>query len=151
MDTSNDVQWMQQALDLADQAENHGEVPIGAILVNNNVCIGQGWNQPISSHDPSAHAEIIALRQAGAHISNYRFPDATLYVTLEPCLMCIGALLHARIKRVVFGAQDGKIGTLSHYAPLLNTAILNHQIIWQGGCLADACALKLRDFFKLRR
>ncbi len=105
---NNDVEWMQHAFELAKKAKEHDEVPVGAVIVYEDRIIGEGWNQPISSHDPTAHAEIIALRDAGNNVGNYRLPDATMYVTLEPCAMCAGAIVHARLTKLVFAAADPK-------------------------------------------
>ncbi len=145
-----DISYMQQALALAQHAEEQGEVPVGAILVLDDEIIGQGWNQPISTNDPTAHAEIIALRQGAAKLNNYRLLNTTLYVTLEPCVMCIGAMLHARIKRLVFGTLDPKTGAVESVFNLLDTK-LNHQIVYHGGVLADKCSEVLSAFFKQRR
>ena len=134
----DDTYWLYYAIQLAQKAETAGEVPVGAVLVKDNHMLGEGWNQPISSHDPTAHAEIVALRQAAKHIGNYRLTGTTLYVTLEPCSMCMGALLHARVDRLVFGASDPKDR-------------VNHIIHSEGGVLEPECAIILRDFFKLRR
>lgn len=143
----DDKYWMQQALLLARQAENIGEVPIGAILVLNNKIVGTGFNRPIITQDPTAHAEIAALRDAGKINENYRLPNTTLYVTLEPCVMCIGAMLHARIKHLVFGAYDKKIGAVN-ILHLLDTNVFNHKISYCGGVLELECATLLSNFFK---
>jgi len=148
---SDDIKWMQHALRLADNAESMGEVPVGACVVYDNVLIGEGWNTPITDHDPSAHAEMRAVRMAAQHLQNYRVVDATLYVTLEPCSMCAGMLVHARIKRVVFGARDAKTGAAGSVMNLLQHPALNHQIDITSGVLAEACATKLSAFFKHRR
>ena len=147
----NDHHWIAHALYLAKQAYVQNEVPVGAVLVKNNHIIGEGWNQPITLHDPSAHAEIMALRNAGVQGGNYRLPDSTLYVTLEPCLMCVGAMIHARIKRLVFGAFDPKTGAVSSVFPLLSDPRHNHRITVTGGIMETACADLLRDFFRSRR
>jgi tRNA(adenine34) deaminase len=146
-----DEDWMHHAIRLAARAEQQGEVPIGALLVYNDQCIAEGWNQPIQKHDPTAHAEIIALRNAGKKLQNYRLPDTTLYVTLEPCVMCMGAIANARIKRLVFGAADPKRGAVCHALHLSDAAFLNHQIIWTGGILEQTCSEILTDFFKTKR
>jgi tRNA(adenine34) deaminase len=143
--------WMSQALALAHKAEAQGEVPVGAIVVYEQQLIGQGWNQPIASHDPSAHAEMVAIRDAAKAVGNYRLLNATLYVTLEPCAMCAGAIIHARIKQVVFGAFDPKAGAAGSVFDLLGTRKLNHCVEWQGGCMAEACGLVLKTFFQQRR
>lgn len=140
MTKTTDIYWMQQALKLAKLAAAKNEVPVGAILVLDNKIIGEGWNQPIISNDPTAHAEIIALRQGSQNINNYRLINTTLYVTLEPCAMCIGAMLHARIKRLVFGAYDSK-----------DTNKLNHNIPYAGGILQQECSDLLTEFFQKRR
>ena len=146
-----DAFWMQHALTLADKAQAQGEIPVGAVVVVNDEIIGQGWNQSISQHDPSAHAEMIAIRQAGKVIQNYRMLDATLYVTLEPCPMCAGLLVHSRISRLVFGASDYKTGAAGSVMNLVSHAQLNHQIAVQGGVLEAHCSEKISSFFKLRR
>ena len=148
---SMDEQWMQQAMELAKQAEAQGEIPVGAIVVRDNQIIGRGWNQPIQCHDPSAHAEMLAIREAGSHVGNYRLVGATLYVTLEPCPMCAGLLVHSRIERLVFGAQDLKTGAAGSLLNLLNDPRLNHQVQVEGGVLAEQCGQMLSDFFKTRR
>lgn len=142
---------MQRALVLAERAAQEGEVPIGAVVVKGGRVIGEGWNRPIAGHDATAHAEIMALRQAGAAENNYRLLDATLYVTLEPCMMCAGAMVHARIRRLVFGAYDPKSGVISSVMELLAAPHLNHRVTWQGGVLAEACGERLSAFFKARR
>ncbi|GEA05968.1 tRNA-specific adenosine deaminase [Alteromonas sp. KUL42] len=146
-----DVFWMQHALALADKAEALGEVPVGACVVVDDKVIGEGWNTPILDHDPSAHAELRAIREAANFVKNYRVIDATLYVTLEPCSMCAGMLVHARVKRVVFGAWDAKTGAAGSVMNLLQHPALNHQTEIVSGVLADECAEKLSNFFKKRR
>lgn len=146
-----DVFWMQHALTLADKAEALGEVPVGACVVVDDKVIGEGWNTPILDHDPSAHAELRAVREAAHYVKNYRVVDATLYVTLEPCSMCAGMLVHARVKRVVFGAWDAKTGAAGSVMNLLQHPALNHQTEIVSGVLADECAEKLSNFFKKRR
>jgi tRNA(adenine34) deaminase len=146
-----DIRYMRQALALAAKAQALGEVPVGALVVLDNDVIGTGFNTPISGHDPSAHAEIIALRAAAAHTQNYRLTGATLYVTLEPCMMCAGAMVHARVGRVVFGAFDPKTGVASSAAQLFESDFLNHQIEVTGGVLQDECSAQLKAFFKARR
>lgn len=146
-----DTDWMQHALRLAEQARQQDEVPVGAIIVLENRIIGEGWNQPISSHDPTAHAEIQALRSACQTMQNYRLPGATLYVTLEPCVMCAGALVHARVERVVFAATEPKTGAAGSCFDIFNTPRLNHKVICEGGVLADESGELLRDFFRARR
>lgn len=142
---------MRHALRLAQRAERQGEVPVGAVLIYQDQCIADGWNQPIQTHDPSAHAEIVALRRGGAALGNYRLIDTTLYVTLEPCVMCMGALAHARVKRLVFGAFDPKRGAVCHALQLSEASFLNHRLEWTGGVLAESCSALLIDFFKARR
>jgi tRNA(adenine34) deaminase len=146
-----DEAWMRHAIRLAQRAEAQGEVPVGAIIVKDDRCIAEGWNLPIANHDPTAHAEIIALRQAGLVLQNYRLTGATLYVTLEPCVMCMGAISHARVKRLVFGAFDPKRGAVCHALSLTDAPFLNHRVEWQGGVLEANCSELLRDFFRLRR
>lgn len=142
---------MRHTLRLAERAEALGEVPIGAVVVKNGRCLAEGWNSPIGTNDPTAHAEIIALREAGRTIGNYRLIDATLYVTLEPCVMCMGAISHARIKRLVFGAFDPKRGAVCHALSLTDAPFLNHRVAWQGGVLEVECSALLKSFFKARR
>lgn len=142
---------MRYAIRLAQRAEQQGEVPVGALIVKNDQCIAEGWNASIINHDPTAHAEMVALRNAGKVLENYRLIDATLYVTLEPCVMCMGAISHARIKRLVFGAFDPKRGAVCNALSLAEASFLNHRIGWQGGVLEADCAEILRDFFRARR
>ena len=149
--TQEDVMWMKHALTLADKAESIGEVPVGACVVLNSELIGEGYNTPISDNDPSAHAELRAVKNAASKVRNYRLIDATLYVTLEPCSMCAGMLVHARVKRVVFGAKDAKTGAAGSVMNLLQHPALNHQIEIVSNVLADECANKLSDFFRKRR
>jgi tRNA(adenine34) deaminase len=148
---SNDEVFMQAALDLARQAAAVDEVPVGAIVVVGGEVVGRGFNQPISRHDPTAHAEIMALRDAAQYLGNYRLPNSTLYVTLEPCVMCSGAIMHARIGRVVFGARDPKTGAAGSVVNLYNEPKLNHHAEIEGGVLADDCAALLSSFFAARR
>lgn len=148
---NDDEKWMLRALELARRAESLGEVPVGAIVVLDNECIAEGWNQPISGHDPSAHAEMIAIRTAGKKLKNYRLVNTTLYVTLEPCVMCAGAIIHARINRVVIGARDPKSGAAGSVFQLLQSEQLNHQCEITMGILQHDCAELLQDFFKQRR
>lgn len=148
----SDEYWMQQAYEQAASAALIGEIPVGAIIVSNNQIIGAGFNAPISLNDPTAHAEIQAIRQACQVLENYRFPDdATLYVTLEPCTMCVGALIHSRIKRVVFGAVEPKAGSLVSARQLLQSGYYNHTFEFEQGCLQEQCSQQLSAFFKLRR
>ena len=151
MQAELDRQFMLEALDQAKLAAMAGEVPVGAVLVRDGKIISRGFNQPISNSDPSAHAEMMALR-AAAHIeSNYRLPGTTLYVTLEPCLMCAGAMLHARVERVVFGATDPKTGAAGSVLNVFSEKQINHQTQVEGGIMSDECGQILRDFFKGRR
>ena len=142
---------MRHALNLAAQAAEQGEVPVGAIIVKDGELIAEGANKPIIGHDPTAHAEIVALRAAGEAENNYRLPGHTLYVTLEPCVMCAGAILHARIERVVFGAWDPKAGAVSSVYDVLSVPRLNHAVEWTGGVLEEECGDILRSFFRDRR
>lgn len=146
-----DEQWMQCALALAKKAAELGEVPVGAVLVMDGQLIGEGWNQPVSQHDPSAHAEIIALRYAASALQNYRLPGTTLYVTIEPCSMCAGAIIHARVSRVVFGAAEPRAGAAGSAWNLLQNEKLNHQVALTHGVLAAECGQLLKDFFQMRR
>lgn len=148
---TDDAAWMRYALRLAQRAEAQGEVPVGAVVVKDGKVIAEGWNNPITLHDPTAHAEIVALRNAGAALGNYRLIDATLYVTLEPCVMCMGAISHARIKRLVFGASDPKRGAVCNALQLAEADFLNHRIEWLGGVMATDCGDLLRDFFRAKR
>jgi len=148
---AQDIVYMQHALTLAARAEEEGEVPVGALVVLNDEIIGEGWNRPIVSHDPTAHAEIVALRAAATKLGNYRLTGATLYVTLEPCPMCAGAMVHARVARVVYGAPDPLAGSAGTVFNLLNAAALNHQAEVQGGTLAEECSQRLKAFFQSRR
>jgi tRNA(adenine34) deaminase len=136
---------------LAQRAEEQGEVPVGAIVVKDDQCIAEGWNMSIVTHDPTAHAEMVALRKAGLVMENYRLCQSTLYVTLEPCVMCMGAIIHARVKRLVFGAFDPKRGAVCNALSLANTSFLNHQISWDGGVLEMECSELLKCFFRVRR
>jgi len=146
-----DSRWMRRALQLAAQAGERGEVPVGAVIVREGVEIGAGHNQPIASSDPTAHAEIVAVRQAAAREGNYRLPRTILYVTMEPCSMCVGALIHARVQRVVFGALDPKGGALGSVIDLNAAGLHNHRLEVAGGMLADESAALLQSFFRHRR
>ncbi|WP_020557934.1 tRNA adenosine(34) deaminase TadA [Thiofilum flexile] len=146
-----DLSWMQLAYELASQAQAQGEVPVGAVLVADNQLLATGFNQVISTHDPSAHAEMVALRAAGLVRQNYRLPYTTLYVTLEPCVMCAGALIHARVERVVFGAFDPKTGAAGSVFQLIPNEAHNHRISVQGGLMQEQCAAQLQAFFRERR
>lgn len=146
-----DIFWMQHALELANRAESEGEVPVGAIVVYDEQVIGEGWNRPIIDSDPTAHAEMMALRSAAKKINNYRLLDTTLYVTLEPCIMCTGAIVHSRVKRVVYGASDPKAGASESAFKILGTDCLNHQVDVERGVLAAECGQVLTDFFRKKR
>jgi tRNA(adenine34) deaminase len=147
-----DRAWMHRALELARHAEaSDGEVPVGAIVVQDGEIVGEGWNRNITLGDPTAHAEVQALRDAGRHCGNYRFPGATLYVTLEPCVMCAGAIVHARIARVVYGATDPKTGAAGSVFDVLQHERHNHRVDVTRGVLADECGELLRRFFRRRR
>jgi tRNA(adenine34) deaminase len=147
----DDRYWMQKALLLAQQAADINEVPVGAIVVKDNEIIGMGFNQLISLCDPTAHAEIQALRNAASHIGNYRLNGAVLYVTLEPCGMCAGAIVHSRIARLVYGAAEPKAGVIVSQAHQLDAAYLNHKVLYQGGVCADDCSKIISHFFARRR
>lgn len=149
--TSEDSHWMQEALMLAKTAVEAKEVPVGALLVLDKQIIGRGWNQPISACDPTAHAEIIAMRTAARDLGNYRLPAATLYVTLEPCAMCAGAMIQARVKRLVFGAFDPRAGAVGSVFNILQEKKLNHHVDCMGGVLQQECGEVLRNFFRERR
>ncbi len=151
MVTEIDSSFMQQALELAQQAADSGEVPVGAVVVLNGEVIGRGFNHPISSCDPTAHAEIMAIRDAAQNIGNYRLTGAELYVTLEPCSMCAGALIHSRIKRVIYGTTEPKAGVLVSQGAFLDQSWLNHRVGVSGPLLQQECSQILSDFFKQRR
>jgi len=151
MQAELDHQFMQEALEQAKLAAVAGEVPVGAVLVRNGQVIARAFNQPITNHDPSAHAEMLALRAAASQEQNYRLPGSTMYVTLEPCAMCAGAMLHARIERIVFGAADPKTGAAGSVIDLFSMKQINHQTISEGGIMREECGQLLRDFFKERR
>lgn len=142
---------MRLALALAQQAADMGEVPVGAVIVVDGQVVGEGYNQPIATHDPTAHAEVIAIRHAAQKIQNYRIENSTLYVTLEPCTMCVGALIHARINRVVFATTEPKAGSLVSARRQLETGYYNHVFSFEGGLLADEASKQLSDFFRGRR
>jgi tRNA(adenine34) deaminase len=146
-----DRQFMQQALEQARLAALAGEVPVGAVIVRNGEVIARAFNQPITKHDPSAHAEMLALRQAALSEENYRLPGTTLYVTLEPCTMCAGAMLHARVDRIVYGATDPKTGAAGSVLDVFSSKQINHQTVVEGGVMVQECGQLLRDFFKERR
>ena len=149
--SSIDEAWMALAIEQAKLAEKIEEVPVGAVLVQDHQLIASAHNQPISNNDPTAHAEIQLLRAAGKQLNNYRFPDTTLYVTLEPCTMCLGAMIHARVSRIVFGAYDQKTGVCGSCQDLSTSKCFNHSIETEGGILADECKQLLQKFFKKRR
>lgn len=146
-----DERWMSRALEMARKAEVLGEVPVGAVIVKDDQIIAEGFNQPIASHDASSHAEINALRAAGDTLNNYRLPGTTLYVTLEPCIMCVGAMIHARVARVVYGARDPKTGALGSALNLLDAMHHNHIFEVTAGVLADESSAMLQAFFKAKR
>ena len=148
---STDLRYMERALALAEAAGRQGEVPVGAIIVRDGEVLGEGWNRPIGQADPTAHAEVVALRAAASKLGNYRLTGATLYVTLEPCAMCSGAIIHARLARVVFGAFDPRTGAAGSVLEVLNTTRLNHRVEITGGVLQAATAAQLQQFFRARR
>jgi tRNA(adenine34) deaminase len=148
---SVDEKWMRQALLLAARAEQMGEVPVGALVVREGRSLGEGWNQPIATHDPTAHAEILALRAAAQNVSDYRLGGATIYVTLEPCPMCAAAIAHARIARLVFGAWDPRQGAAGSAFNLVTSEAMNHRVDAFGGVLSEECGALLRGFFAGRR
>src|SRR5579885_1961795 len=149
---SEDTRWMRHALALARRAADAGEVPVGAVLVGaDGALLGEGWNRPIAAHDPSAHAELIAVRAAAARVGNYRLPDTTLYVTLEPCVMCAGMLIHARVARLVFGAWDPRAGAVQSVYDVIAAPRLNHALAWTGGVLEAECGALLTELYRARR
>ncbi len=147
----NDENWMQRAIKLAKKAEARDEVPVGAIVVYEDKIIGEGWNQPITSDDPTAHAEIMAIRAASTYLNNYRLPNTTLYVTLEPCAMCAGAIIHARIARLVYAVDDAKTGACGSVFNLLQADRLNHTVKIEKGVMEDDCRSLIQNFFKQKR
>lgn len=147
----DDANWMRQAIELAREAWQAGEVPVGAVIVAGGEIVGRGYNQPISRHDPTAHAEVMALRDAAARLANYRLPGTTLYVTMEPCVMCAGAILHARVARVVYGAKEYKTGAHGSVLDVFAEPRLNHHCQIVGGVLQEECAALISDFFESRR
>lgn len=151
MFTARDEFWMQQALTLAQKAKEVGEVPVGAVVVLNDELIAEGFNSPISTRDPTAHAEIVVMRKAAEKIGNYRLLNTTLYVTLEPCMMCAGAMVHARIGKLVYGATDPRAGAVVTMARMLDQSFLNHKVMHAGGLMAEACGGVLSSFFRERR
>lgn len=146
-----DEDWMRRAIGLALFAQKRGEVPVGAVLVSQNKIVGEGWNCPILRNDPTAHAEIMAIRHAASELQNYRLPGTTLYTTLEPCSMCVGAMIHARIERLVFAAHDSKIGAAGSVFDLAAAKQHNHRLHITGGMLEKECVEMLREFFRSRR
>lgn len=148
---SEDEKWMRHALTLAREAEGLGEVPVGAVLVRDGQLVAEGFNQPISQNDPTAHAEVVALRAAAQVESNYRLPNTTLYVTVEPCTMCAGSLVHARIKRLVYGASEPRAGAVASQLQVLSQPFYNHRVEVQGGVLAEECAELISGFFARKR
>lgn len=151
VDRSQDQHFMREALALAAEGAALGEVPVGAVLVQDGMIVGRGFNCPISTHDPSAHAEMVAIRAAAAELRNYRLPGSTLYVTLEPCSMCAGLIVHSRIARVVFAATEPKAGVAISRGQFFSQDFLNHRVLIEGGVLAEECSALLSAFFKARR
>ncbi len=149
--TASNEFWMQEALRLAQRGLEAGEVPVGAVVVSDGKIVGRGWNRNVTDSDPTAHAEILALREAGNSVGNHRLGACELFVTIEPCAMCAGALVHARIKRLIYGADDPKAGAVHSVMQVLNHPQLNHQMEVRGGVLAARCAEMLQTFFKSRR
>lgn len=148
---NDDSHWMRQALALAAAAGEQGEVPVGALVVREGEVLGEGFNAPIGSHDPTGHAEIRALRDAATRMGNYRLPGSTLYVTIEPCTMCVGAMIHARVSRLVFGAREPRAGAVISRLRLLDENHYNHRVRWQEGVLAEESAALITAFFRSRR
>lgn len=151
MNKGDDIQWMKRALQLAQKAADADEVPVGAVVVLDGEVVGEGWNQPISGHDPTAHAEIMALRDAARRVGNYRLSGAALYVTIEPCTMCAGAIVHARVSRLVFGATEPKAGAVVSNVQLFDQQWLNHWPEYEGEVLAEQCREVISAFFRRRR
>ena len=151
IDRSQDQHFMREALALAAAGAALGEVPVGALLVQDGEVIGRGFNCPISTHDPSAHAEMVAIRDAAKAVGNYRLPGSTLYVTLEPCSMCAGLIVHARVARAVFGASEPKAGVVHSRGEFFTQGFLNHRVLVEGGVLGEECSAALSAFFKARR
>lgn len=151
IDRSRDQDFMREALALAAQGALLGEVPVGAVLVMDGQIVGRGYNCPISGSDPSAHAEMVAIRDAAQAISNYRLPGSTLYVTLEPCSMCAGLIVHSRIGRVVYGALEPKAGIVQSQGQFFTQGFLNHRVLYEGGVLGEECGSMLSEFFRMRR
>ncbi|SHM05857.1 tRNA adenosine(34) deaminase TadA [Phytopseudomonas punonensis] len=151
IDRSRDERFMREALELAAEGALRGEVPVGAVLVQDGEVIGRGFNCPISTSDPSAHAEMVAIRAAAQAVANYRLPGSTLYVTLEPCAMCAGLIVHSRVQRIVFGASEPRAGMAVSRGQFFDQAFLNHRVLVEGGVLAEECGAVLKAFFKARR
>ena len=151
IDLQSDEYFMQDAIRQAVKAYEADEVPVGAVIVHEGMIIAEGYNQPISSCDPTAHAEVVAMRRACATLNNYRLTGCELYVTIEPCTMCVGAMVHARIKRIVFGALEPRAGALQSQFQLMENSPYNHSIIWDGGVLADQCGAVMANFFRQKR
>ncbi|AQL36487.1 tRNA adenosine(34) deaminase TadA [Pseudomonas syringae] len=151
IDRSNDQHFMREALALAAQGALLGEVPVGAVVVQNGEIIGRGYNCPISGSDPSAHAEMVAIRDAARALDNYRLPGSTLYVTLEPCSMCAGLIVHSRVARVVYGALEPKAGIVQSQGQFFSQGFLNHRVLFEGGVLGEECGAMLSEFFRMRR
>ncbi|QQQ53037.1 tRNA adenosine(34) deaminase TadA [Pseudomonas syringae] len=151
IDRSKDQYFMHEALALAAQGALLGEVPVGAVVVQNGEIIGRGYNCPISGSDPSAHAEMVAIRDAAKALDNYRLPGSTLYVTLEPCSMCAGLIVHSRVARVVYGALEPKAGIVQSQGQFFSQAFLNHRVLFEGGVLGEECGTMLSEFFRMRR
>ncbi|MEE9326084.1 MAG: tRNA adenosine(34) deaminase TadA [Cocleimonas sp.] len=148
---NNHIKWMKHALKLAERSKDEGEVPVGAVIVKDGELIAEGWNQPIDKHDATAHAEIMAIRAAGIALENYRLPNTTLYVTLEPCTMCAGAIIHARIEKLVFGAPDPRTGSAGSAVNVFGGDYHNHLVEVEGGVMQAECGQILKDFFRERR
>ncbi|SHM80894.1 tRNA-adenosine deaminase [Pseudomonas asturiensis] len=151
IDRSHDQYFMREALALAAQGALLGEVPVGAVVVQNGEIIGRGYNCPISGSDPSAHAEMVAIREAARAVDNYRLPGSTLYVTLEPCSMCAGLIVHSRVARVVYGALEPKAGIVQSQGQFFTQGFLNHRVLYEGGVLGEECGAMLSEFFRMRR
>ncbi|GFM56148.1 tRNA adenosine(34) deaminase TadA [Pseudomonas cichorii] len=151
IDRSRDQDFMREALALAAQGALLGEVPVGAVLVQDGQIIGRGYNCPISGSDPSAHAEMVAIRDAARAVNNYRLPGSTLYVTLEPCSMCAGLIVHSRVARVVYGALEPKAGVVQSQGQFFSQGFLNHRVLFEGGVLGEECGTMLSEFFRMRR
>ena len=151
MSTETDTKWMEKAIELARKAEAAGEVPVGAVLVKDDKLIAEGWNQPILSHDATSHAEIMAMREAGKKLNNYRLVDTKMYVTLEPCSMCVGAMIHARVSKVIYGASEPRTGALGGAFNLLEANQHNHVFEVESGVLAEESKILLQEFFLSRR